>query len=205
MKKLLSACVLCLLAHGAHALPTHYYGEIDGSGEYTGAVTRSDAWANPPLALNQGEQHVNLWGLEASAGQTLSLSVNGMDGFNGGFSLYFGEVTNTDLLFNLFDNNGDIGAASYLTGTTTFGADSSLSDIALDNDGFYTLIVGGKGFGWDDHYEYNMDVQMSSVSEAGSLLLMSTGLLGIFALRRRPARERVAKNKTENTGLRLDA
>lgn len=181
MKKLLSAAVLCVLASGAHALPMHYYGEVEGSGEYAGAVTRSDGWANPPTGLNQGEQHVNLWGLNADAGQTLSLAVNGLEGFMGGFSLYSGEVTQQSLLFNLFDNDGDIGEAQYLSGTTTFGADSSLEDIALTDGGFYTLIVGGKGF---EGNEYTMDVKMSSVSETGSLLLMFTGLLGIAALRR---------------------
>lgn len=187
MKRLLSVCALGLLAGGAQAAPLHYFGDIDGSGEYTGTVTSRDAWINPPLGLNQGEQQVNLWGLNGHAGQTLSLAVNGLDGFLGGFSLYTGEVSNLNLLFNQFDNDGDIGNAQYLSGTTTFGADTSLDDISLTEDGFYTLIVGGKGgdIDWNDQYEYTLDVTMSSVPETGSLLLMFTGLLGIAALRRR--------------------
>lgn len=191
MKKLYAACALLAFASGAHALPMHYFGEITASGEYTGSVTSADSWANPGFGLNQfGEQQLNLWGLEATAGQTLSIDVSSFDSFNGGFSLYYGEVTNNDLLFGLFNNSGDIGAADYIAGTSTFGLDSILQDISLDNSGFYTLVVGGKGpWVFDDSYQYTMDVKLSSVPEANSLLLLGTGLLGVVAIGRRERKQ----------------
>lgn len=193
MKTLVTAFALLMLASAAQALPVHYYGEINGSGEYNGTVTSANAWANPPFGLNQTSQQINLWGLNASAGQTLSLAVNGLDGLVGGFSLYYGEITNNNLLFGQFDNDGDVGGATYLAGTSTFGWDSSLKDILLSDDGFYTLAVGGKGFGFASPYDYTMDVAMTSVPEASSLLMMATGVLGIVALRRRQnKRERAA-------------
>lgn len=185
MKKYLLMIVLLSVAGTAQALPVHYFGELTGSGNYQGSVTSPDAWANPTFALNQNSQQVNLWGLNARAGQNLSLAVNGLDGLMGGFSLYYGEITNNDLLFSLFNNSGNTGNANYLTGTTTFGSDSALSDITLNNSGFYTLVVGGKGFGWNDEYRYNLDVTTASVPETGSLLLLGTGLLGMAVLRRR--------------------
>ncbi|WP_347330981.1 PEP-CTERM sorting domain-containing protein [Marinimicrobium locisalis] len=194
MKTLMTVVALLMLTSAAHALPVHYYGEISGSGEYSGTVTSADAWVNPPFGLNQNSQQINLWGLNASAGQTLSLAVNGLDGLVGGFSLYRGEITHNNLLFNVFDNDGDVGDASYLTGTTTFGVDSSLSDILLSDDGFYTLAVGGKSFGFGTEYDYTLDVAMTSVPEASPLFLMATGLMGIVALRRR-------QNKREQKAL----
>ncbi len=188
MKTLVTAFALLMLASAAQALPVHYYGEIDGSGEYNGTVTSANAWANPPFGLNQADQQINLWGLNASAGQTLSLAVNGLDGLVGGFSLYYGEITNNNLLFGLFNNSGDVGGASYLAGTSTFGLDSSISDITLSNDGFYTLAIGGKSFGFGSEYDYSLDVVMTSVPEVSSLLLMATGVMGIVALRRRQSK-----------------
>ncbi|QIB64891.1 hypothetical protein [Kineobactrum salinum] len=191
MKKLLTACVLLAAASGAQALPMHYFGEILGSGSYAGTVTSNDSWANPGFGLNQfGEQQLNLWGFDATAGQTLSVGVSSTDDFNGGFSLYYGEISNFDLLAGLFNNSGDIGAASYVAGTSIFGLDSLLSDISLQDAGFYTLIVGGKGpVGDAASYNYMMDVQMSSVPVASSLLLMSAGLLNVVVLRRRTRKQ----------------
>lgn len=193
MKTIVTAFALLMLASAAQALPVHYYGEISGSGEYNGTVTSANAWANPPFGLNQTSQQINLWGLNASAGQTLSLAVNGLDGLVGGFSLYYGEITNNNLLFGQFDNDGNVGGATYLTGTSTFGLDSSLNDILLNDDGFYTLAVGGKGFGFGSQYDYTMDVALTSVPEASSVLLLATGFMGVIALRRRQnKRERAA-------------
>ncbi|WP_027328799.1 PEP-CTERM sorting domain-containing protein [Marinimicrobium agarilyticum] len=192
MKTLVTAFALLMFTGAAQALPVHYYGEINGSGEYQGTVTSANAWANPPFGLNQTGQQINLWGLNASAGQTLSLAVNSLDGLVGGFSLYYGEITNNNLLFGQFDNDGSVGGATYLGGTSTFGWDSSLSDILLGEDGFYTLAVGGKSFGFGNEYDYTMDVAMTSVPEASSLLLMATGVMGIVALRRRQSKREQA-------------
>lgn len=198
MKKFLAACALLVVTHSVQALPLHYFSEIDGSGEYLGTVTSANAWANPPFGLNQNSQQINLWGLHGSAGQSLSVVIDSPEDFVGGFSLYYGEITQNDLLYGLFNNSANTGQAEYLTGTTPYGLDSSLNDITLESDGFYTLVAGGKGFGWDDHYHYTLDVTMSSVPEASSLLLLSTGLLGVAALRRRvrhaPEKGRINKS-----------
>lgn len=188
MKTLIAALTLMMLSITAQALPVHYYGEIYYSGNYDGTVTSNSAWVNPPVfGLNSaGEQQVNLWGLNASAGQSLSLDITSNDDFIGGISLYRGEVTSNDLLFGNFNNSADIGSAEFIAGTSTFMADSWLNDLLLELDGFYTVIVGGKnGFGFADRYDYVMQVSGLPVSEPGTMALLALGMTGLMAARRR--------------------
>lgn len=184
MKHLVSACLLFLIASAAQALPTHYFGSISGSGNYDGQLDTNFGWINPSFAPNAWGQDINLWGFSGTAGEKLSLDIASNDLLTG-FSLYFGEVDSSDLLYGLFNNSGDIGSARYLAGADLWGIGQSLVDFTLSYTGFYTLIVGGKDFGGYNGYEYSMSVARASVPEPAALILFGSGLLGLIAARRR--------------------
>lgn len=183
MKHLLGACFLMVLANGASALPDYYYGEISGSDIYQGNLDINFGWVNPPFALNSWGQDVNLWGIQASAGDKLAFDISSNDVLTG-FSLYSGEVDSLDLLFSLFNNSDSFGGVTYLTGVDIWDANQSLPEFTFDTAGFYTLIVGGKDFGGYGDYSYQMDVT-HTVPEPATIVLFGSGLLGLVAARRR--------------------
>jgi hypothetical protein len=182
MKQLITFFMLLVITAGAQAIPTHYYGEINGSGNYKGAVDINFGWIDAPFGLNSWGEHVNLWGFNASSGDLLSFDIHS-DNLTTGFSLYFGEVDSLDLLLGFFNNSGDIGSASYLTGASIWGNEQSLSDLLINQTGFYTLIIGGKDFGGYDGYTY--ELSLTQVPEPAGLLLLISGLLGLGVLRYR--------------------
>ena len=189
MKTIVAACML-LLAAGAQALPSYYSGEVTGTGSYGDTLNSNSAWVNPPVfGLNSAGKDVSLWGYNASAGDKLSIDVSSSDDFVGGISIYFGEVSETDLLLGLFNNSASFGMVDFIAGTSTFMADSWLTDIILETAGFYTIFVGGKsGLGWDNSYDYSMNVvadSVASVPEPGAWLLLLGGLFSMAVLRRR--------------------
>lgn len=183
MKHLFTACLLWVMAAGAQALPSHYYGELTATGNYTGNVDINFGWIDAPFGLNSWGEHVNLWGINATQGKTLSLDLTSSE-LALGFSLYFGEVDSMDLLMGLFNNTGDIGDANYITGASLWNSSQSLNDLLIEKTGFYTLIVGGRDFGGYDGYSYNVGFTQQ-VPEPASLLLLCSGIFGLAALRRR--------------------
>lgn len=182
MKQFFTACLLFVMAAGAQALPSHYYGELNGTGNYTGNVDINFGWIDAPFGLNSWGEHVNLWGINATQGETLSLDLTSSE-LALGFSVYFGEVDSMDLLLGLFNNTGDIGLASYITGASLWNNSQSLSDLFIEQTGFYTLIVGGRDFGGYDGYDYS--IGFTQVPEPTGLLLLCSGLFGLAVLRRR--------------------
>lgn len=184
MKYLASLCFCLLFSGAALAAPIHYTGDINGSGNYVGSLDINFGWANPPFGLNSWSDDIDLWAIDATAGDTLSLALTS-DELALGFSLYFGEISATDLLSGLFDNAGNIGSASYLTGASLWSSVQSLQDFVLNQSGFYTLVVGGKDFGGYSGYTYNLNITQASVPEPSAFILLTAGLLILAGLRRR--------------------
>lgn len=170
MKILLATMTLLFISTTAQAVPVHYDGEISTSGEYSGTTGNGDA--------------LGFWGINATAGQNLSVAFDSFSGWVGVAGLYDGEIDGLGVVASFFDENEQaLGSISYLGDPQNAEIESSLQDFTFANDGFYTLAIGG--LGWEDRLEYTIDVALTSVPEASSFLLLSTGLLGIVLLRRR--------------------
>ena len=183
MKYVLSLMLLLVMSGSAFAAPMHYTGDISGSGNYSGSLDINFGWVDAPFGLNSWGDHVDLWKINGTAGDKLSVALNS-DELALGFSLYFGEVSEGNLLNGLFDNDGDIGSASYLTGASLWDSVQTLQNFVLDQSGFYTLVVGGKDFGGYSGYSYDMSV-VHAVSEPSAFVLLTAGLFGLVGLRRR--------------------
>lgn len=183
MKYVMSLVLLLVISGSALAAPMHYTGDISGSGNYSGSLDINFGWIDAPFGLNSWGDHVDLWQVDGTAGDKLSLALSS-DQLALGFSLYFGEITAENLLIGLFDNDGNIGSASYLTGASLWDSGQTLHDFVLDQSGFYTLVVGGRDFGGYSGYSYDMSV-VHTVSEPSAFLLLSAGLFGLVGLRRR--------------------
>lgn len=188
MKAFFSA-ILCYLALTglAQAAPISY-GDISGGGVFQGQTTSNSAWAleNP----TSGDE-VNFWTFTGQMGAQFSVVIDSvLNGFDTAVSLYLGQVDTLDLLMGQFNNSGDFGAVSYITGSSPFGTgglSASLFEIVLPATGLYTLAVGGESFlSFADQYGYTMNVAYS-VPEPSTLALMVISLLGVTVLRRRAA------------------
>jgi hypothetical protein len=184
MKKLFSLLLLSVfLASGAHA--ALYTGDVTGGGLFTGSVTRDDAWIleNP---LNGDE--VNFWSFSGVAGQTLSIFVTS-DVLDSAVSLYSGVLNSEfELLVPGFAHSADFAGLSYLTSSPFWGTpgnDVSLLDILLPTTGFYTIAVGGEGFGGIGNFDYAMSV--SAIPIPAAAWLFGSAVAGVLALRRRRA------------------
>lgn len=172
---------LCMVA-STQAAPIHYAGDITRPGNYAGSLDINFGWVDPPFGLNSWGDHLDLWQFDGKAGEKISLALNSED-MNLGFSLYLGEITANDLLLGLFNNQGDVGRAAYLTGTSLWSNLEQLDNFLLDSSGIYTLVVGGRDFGGYEGYEYTLSV--SKVPEPSMLLLIAIGLAAIGFARRR--------------------
>lgn len=182
MKYLISLFFSILVSGAAVAAPMHYTGDIHGSGNYSGNLDINFGWIDPPFGLNAWGDHVDLWQINGSAGDTLSLLLTS-SGLSLGFSLYYGEISATDLLLGLFDNDGDVGSASYLVGASAWDSLQTLSDFMLAQSGAYTLVVGGKDFAGYTGYGYQLQVTHTQVPESSSLMLLIIGVLAVAGLR----------------------
>ncbi|WP_347330976.1 PEP-CTERM sorting domain-containing protein [Marinimicrobium locisalis] len=170
MKILLATLTLLFISTTAQAVPVHYDGEISTSGEYSGTTGNGESLA--------------FWGINATAGQTLSVAFESFSGWIGVAGLYEGEIDGLGVIASFFDDNKQaLGSISYLGDPLHVEAENSLQDYTFTSDGLHTLALGG--IGYEDRLDYTIDVALTSVPEASSFLLLSTGLLGIVLLRRR--------------------
>lgn len=183
MKYVMSLMLLLVMSASALAAPMHYAGDISGSGSYSGSLDINFGWVDAPFGLNSSTDDIDLWAIDGTAGDKLSLALSS-DNVALGFSLYFGEIAALDLLIGSFDNDGDTGSASYLTGASLWDSTQTLQDFVLDQSGFYTLVVGGRDFGGYSGFSYDMSV-VHAVSEPSAFVLLTAGLFGLVGLRRR--------------------
>lgn len=185
MKVLLATLTLLFISTTTQALPVNYDGEISASGEYSGTTGNGES--------------LSFWGLNATAGQTLSVAFTSFSGWIGAAGLYEGEVDGLDVVSSFFNDGEALGTTTYLGANQQTELDNSLQGFTFASDGFYTLALGG--IGWEDRLDYTIDVALSSTSvpEASSFLLLSTGLLGVVLLRRRQ------KHAERNGGLAVAA
>lgn len=182
---LLGALVLAPAAQAAFVS-----GDVTGGGVFNGNVISNTAWVqdNP----FDGTE-VNFWTFSANAGDSISIFVNSLVNempqmLDAGVSLYFGEITQSELLYGGFDHAGDFADNMLVATTNTFfgtaGNNASLVDILLQSGGLYTIAVGGEaGFSMHDDYNYSMDVQVVPVPAA--VWLLASGLAGLAGLRLR--------------------
>jgi opacity protein-like surface antigen len=183
MKNLFAAAV-CALAVSSASHAALYTGDITSSGNYSGAVTRNDAWVQEnPVSGDE----VNFWRFSGIAGQrfsvTLTSTLNGADTLDAAISLYSGSLASEfELIVPGFDNDGDFAGLTFLGSTPIFGSagnDAFLLDFLLPVSGLYTLAVGGESFlSFADSYGYRMQV-VNEVPVPAAAWLFGSGLIGL--------------------------
>lgn len=183
MKKLFAAAVCALVVSSAsHA--ALYAGDITTGGNYSGAVTRNDAWVQEnPVSGDE----VNFWSFSGTAGGHFSVTItstdNGFDTLDAAISLYRGSLTSEfELILPGFDNDGDFAGLTFLDSTPIFGSagnNAFLLDFFLPTSGLYTLAVGGESFlSFADSYGYQMQV-VNEVPVPAAAWLFASGLIGL--------------------------
>jgi opacity protein-like surface antigen len=183
MKNLFAAAV-CALAVSSASHAALYAGDITTSGNYSGAVTRNDAWVQEnPVSGDE----VSFWRFSGIAGQRFSVTVtstlNGVDTLDAAISLYSGSLASEfELIVPGFDNDGNFADLTFLGSTPIFGSagnDAFLLDFLLPASGIYTLAVGGESFlNFADSYGYRMQV-VNEVPVPAAVWLFGSGLMGL--------------------------
>jgi hypothetical protein len=182
MKALITlAAVMAAATFADDANAAFITGDASFNGNYSGAVTSSNAW----IASNATDgQMVNFWTFNANAGNSLSLVISPA-AIEFGVSLYRGVVDETDLLLAGFNNAGDFADNVFIAGTNpvTGALGTALLDIFLPDAGAYTIAVGGEqGLSFDGLFAYEM--QVTRVPEPGTLGLLALGMLAACGMRR---------------------
>ncbi len=184
MKKILVFLlfIMLVLSTSAHATLS---GDVTGGGNFSNQVATDNGWIIESAAANG----VDFWTLNANAGDTVSIDISSVIDF--GISVYFGSVMD-DLGF-AFNNNADFTdplsgqLGTYIGGTNgDFGVAGSLLSLILPNAGIHTIAVGGDlGFGASGPFNYDMNVNIVSVPETATLLLLLSGLLALYFTRQK--------------------
>ena len=156
---LLAATLLPLLAH---AQPVSYSGTLVSGSPATGSAA-GFSWF-----LDQGAG-ISFWQFSANAGDTVTLSVNRLNGnFDPGLSLYRGTTTADVAAFMTPGPNGD-----------PFGS------FAITTSGLYTVAVGGSLSTDAGSYPFRITMtDVAAVPEPETTALLALGL-GVLAMRRR--------------------
>jgi len=181
MKKILVFLML-ILSTSAHAALS---GDVTGGGSFSNQVATDNGW----IVESAAADGVDFWTLNANAGDTVSIDISSVIDF--GISVYLGSVMD-DLGF-AFDNNADFidplsgQLGTYIGGTNgNFGVGGSLLSLMLPNTGIHTIAVGGDlGFGSAGPFSYAMNVNIVSVPEAATLLLLLSGIFALYFTRQK--------------------
>ena len=182
--KHLFAAALCTLAVSSASHAALYRGDITNSGNFSGSVSRNDAWVQEnPVSGDE----VNFWSFSGIAGKHFSVTItstdNGFDTLDAALSLYSGSLTSEfELIVPGFDADGDFAGLTFLSSTPIFGTagnNAYLLDFLLPVTGVYTLAIGGESFlSFADNYGYSMQV-VNEVPVPAAAWLFGSALLGL--------------------------
>jgi hypothetical protein len=178
---LLGATLLPLLAH---AQPVSYSGTLVSGSPATGSAA-GFSWF-----LDQGAG-ISFWQFSANAGDTVTLSVNRLNGnFDPGLSLYRGTTT-ADV--SAFSSSGNWGGLTFVAGLDdehaafmTPGPNGDpFGSFAITTSGLYTVAVGGSLSTDAGSYPFRITMtDVAAVPEPETTALLALGL-GVLAMRRR--------------------
>jgi hypothetical protein len=178
------ASLIVLLSGASVATSANFTGDVTGGGVFSDNVSTADGWQMNNASANG----VDFWTLTIAGPSNLSVNIDSNIDF--GISVYQGAVS--DALGFAFDNAASFEDpisfefGSFVAGTPSFGfAGSSLAGILLETAGIYTIAVGGADFGFAGPYQYDMNVNVSSVPVPAAVWLFASGLIGLIGRTRR--------------------
>ena len=183
---IVAATVLAAASAGASASAVVYEGVLVPSAAATGSVG-GFSWF-----LNQGSG-VDYWRFSGTAGQTVTFTVDRLNGnLDPALSFYSG-VTSADT--SLFNANGSWGGLTFIGSLDdehspflTPGPDGDpFGSFVLASSGNYTVVVGGGDStdGGPYPYRLTMTVAAAPIPEPSVWAMFASGLAGLGFLRRR--------------------
>jgi len=189
IRTFVAASVLAAASAVASASPVVYDGVLVPLVPATGSVN-GFSWF-----LGNGSQ-VDYWRFDGTAGQTLTLTVNRLNGnLDPALSFYSGTTTADTSLFSASSSWGGLTFLGSLDDEhppfLTPGPDGDpFGSFVLPSTGAYTVVVGGGNSTDAGAYPYRITASVAAVPEPSTwaMLVAGLGALGLFARRRRPHR-----------------
>lgn len=131
---------------------------------------------------------IQFWRLFATAGSTITLQVNRLDGdFDPALSIFSGVTTADTSEFLSYGDWGGLAYIDYLDDENPAfvagPAGDPFGSFVAATTGYYTVAVGGSLSVDEGPYSYNI----SAVPEPGTALMLGLGLAAVSLLRRRSA------------------
>ncbi len=152
---------------------------------YNGVILSNDGWDN--MATTAPNLLATSDYLTLSDGSTLNGSIDAVFSSttsNVNFDLINGAAS-SDFTVYAFDSNGNTLDTEVVT-LTDFGAPGSVGHVALNVGGIYqVVVVSGQGSGSIDYATDTWSWGATSTPEPASLVLLGSGLVGLFGLRKR--------------------